>query len=262
MVPDSGTVRPDCRRSRDARDAAPRAAQTASSCAAAGKRMTSRIGGRAGEEHDQAVDAHAHAAGRRHAVLHRLEEVLVELVRLSSPAARSAICCRKRSRWSSGSLSSREGVAHLHAGDEALEALDEARVVRRLLGERAELERVLGDEHRLDELGLDHLAEELVDLRSPGRRQRHALVEAARLRWPPAGRPRRARSAPMSMPLACRGSPARMVRRGHGGVRSISWPRNCDREVADARQPPRRPSPRPCPSRGCSRRRPRRSRAS
>ena len=71
-----------------------------------------------------------------------------------------------------------ERVAYLHAGDEALETLDEARVVRSLLGERAGLERMLGDEHRLDELGLDALAEQLVDLSSPGRRQRHRAFEA------------------------------------------------------------------------------------
>ena len=74
-----------------------------------------------------------------------------------------------------------EGVGALHAADEALEALDEARVVRRLLGERADLERVLGDEHRLDQVGLDGLAEELVDLHAPGGLERHRGVEAARL---------------------------------------------------------------------------------
>ena len=78
-------------------------------------------------------------------------------------------------------MSSLKALLSLHAGDEALEALDEARVVRRLLGERAGLERVLGDEHRLDELGLDALTEQLVDLGPPGRRERHGLVEPLRL---------------------------------------------------------------------------------
>ena len=42
----------------------------------------------------------------------------------------------------------------------------------------------------------------------------------------------RASSAPMSMPVSC-SMALRMVRRGHGGVRSISWPRKLHLEVAD-----------------------------
>src|SRR4051812_46806092 len=37
---------------------------------------------RAGEQHDQSVDTHSHASCGGHAVLHRLEERLVELHRL------------------------------------------------------------------------------------------------------------------------------------------------------------------------------------
>jgi len=36
----------------------------------------------AGQQHHQAVDAHAHAPGRRHAELHRLQEGLIEVHRL------------------------------------------------------------------------------------------------------------------------------------------------------------------------------------
>ena len=134
--------------------------------------------GRAGEDHHQAVDAHAEAAGGRHAVLHRLEEVLVEPVRGLVAVGEVLQLLHEALALVVGVVELAEGVAQLHAGDEPLEALDEARVVRRLLGERARLERVLGDEHRLDELGLDALAEQLVDLGAPGGSERDDVLEA------------------------------------------------------------------------------------
>src|SRR6266540_5136854 len=39
----------------------------------------------AGERHEQAIDSDAHSPGRGHAVLHRAQEVLVELHRLGVP---------------------------------------------------------------------------------------------------------------------------------------------------------------------------------
>ena len=48
-----------------------------------------------GEDHDQTVNAHAHSAGRRHAVLHGRQEVLIQLLhiaaRLVGEALRKAI---------------------------------------------------------------------------------------------------------------------------------------------------------------------------
>ena len=60
----------------------------------------------AGDRHQQAVDTHAHPAGRRHAVLKRLQEVLVEPHRLVVAAAPTGACSTNRSRWMTGSTSS------------------------------------------------------------------------------------------------------------------------------------------------------------
>ena len=49
------------------------------------------------------------------------------------------------------------------AADEQLEALGELGVVRQLLGQRGDLQRMLGDEHGLDELLLGHGLEDLGD---------------------------------------------------------------------------------------------------
>ena len=61
---------------------------------------------RAGEQHDQPVDAHAHAAGRRHAVLHRRRKSSSSSIASGSPAAASSDCATSRSRWTTGSFSS------------------------------------------------------------------------------------------------------------------------------------------------------------
>ena len=79
----------------------------------AGNSTTSRIVRAAGEQHHQPVDADADAAGRRHAVLERADEVLVVRLRLLVAGGRvRARCSSKRARWSSGSLSSVNALAN------------------------------------------------------------------------------------------------------------------------------------------------------
>ncbi len=60
-----------------------------------------------------------------------------------------------------------EGVAHLAAADEHLIALGERGLLRAALGQRADLDRVHGDECRLDERGLDLLVERLIERVAP-----------------------------------------------------------------------------------------------
>ena len=70
-------------------------------------------------------------------------------------------CASKRARCSSGSIELGEGVADLAAGDDRLEALDHVGQLAVVAGERRDLLRVVGDEHRSPELRLGGL---LVDL--------------------------------------------------------------------------------------------------
>ena len=110
-------------------------------------------------------------------MLHRLEEVFVKLVGLFVAGLERGELTHEALALVVGVVQLAEGVGALHAADEAFEALDEARVVGRLLGERTDLERVLGDEHRLDQVRFDRLAEERVDLHAPGWLERHRGVE-------------------------------------------------------------------------------------
>ena len=61
-----------------------------------------------------------------------------------------------------------EGVADLLAHDDGLEALDDERVVRAALGQRAQLERVVDREGRLDETRPHGVLESLVHQRGEG----------------------------------------------------------------------------------------------
>ena len=83
--------------------------------------------GAVGEQHHQPVDADAAAAGRRHAVFERADEVGVVVHRLLvAGVLRSSTCARKRAAWSSAIVQLGEAVGDLAAGDEQLEALGDA----------------------------------------------------------------------------------------------------------------------------------------
>ena len=79
--------------------------------------------------HHEAVDADAEAAGRRHAVLERGQEVLVERLRLGVAGRRRAALLLEARALVVGIVELAERVRDLHAGDEELEALDQPRVV-------------------------------------------------------------------------------------------------------------------------------------
>ncbi len=120
-------------------------------------------GRRIGEQHGQAVDADAHATGRRHAVFQRADVVGVEahglvvaqVLRLNLRAEALGLINRV--------VQLGEGVGVLMAADEQLEALGQLRVVLHLLGQRRNLQRMLGDERRLHQLLLGHGLEDLGD---------------------------------------------------------------------------------------------------
>ena len=120
-----------------------------------------------GEEHHQTVDAVADTAGRRHTDIQRVQEVLVRVVRLF--IARRCQCVL---RLEALALVNRVvqlgvGVAHLSAVDEELKALHIIRVVRLLLRERRNLNRVVGHEGRLNHVLLaEGLKEEVQNIAS------------------------------------------------------------------------------------------------
>ena len=120
-------------------------------------------GRRIGEQHGQTIDADAHAACRRHAVLKRADVVgvvshgliVAHVLGLDLRAEALGLVDRV--------VELVEGVSVLMAADEQLEALGELGVVRQLLGQRGDLQRMLGDEHGLDKLLLGHGLEDLGD---------------------------------------------------------------------------------------------------
>ena len=84
------------------------------------------------------------------------------------PAASSARCCSKRARCSSGSFSSVKAFANSIPPAKALEALHQARLGAVVLRERRQLLRVVEDERRALEVGLDVLGEQVVHPLRPG----------------------------------------------------------------------------------------------
>ncbi len=122
-------------------------------------------GGRIGQQHDQAVDADAHATSRRHAVLESTDVVVVKAHGLVVAHALRLNLSMETLSLIDGVVELGEGVGVLVADDEQLETLGQLGVVGLLLGKRAHLERVVDDEGRLDELllgnGLENLSDKL-----------------------------------------------------------------------------------------------------
>ena len=199
---------------------------------------------------DQPVDADADPAGRRHAVLERVDVVLVE--RLGLLVARRGVT---HLLLEARALVVRivelgERVGELHAVGEGLEALDQPVVGAMALGERRELDGVVVQDRRLDQRRLDVLGDQVVDERGPVRlvRDRPCPARASR----PAATPR-SRLASTSMPVA-RSGPSRPASRASRAARSA----RSRRARADAVGPAARRARRRPPSR----RRPRTTRAS
>ena len=83
--------------------------------------LPNRIG--AGEEHDGAVDAHAHAARGGHAVFQRGEEILIQHLRLVVAPLALLDLLHEALPLVNGVVQLGIGVAHLAAADEELKAL-------------------------------------------------------------------------------------------------------------------------------------------
>ena len=122
---------------------------------------------RAGDQRDEAVDADAEPAGRRHAVLQRDQEILVRQLDLvvslgGEPGLRDHALALL-----DGVVQLRVGVRDLVPQHEDLEALDDALLTRLALGERRYLYRVVEEERRLHELRLHEGGHEHVEHRPP-----------------------------------------------------------------------------------------------
>ena len=176
--------------------------------------MTSRIVSRPVSSIAKPVDPEAEPAGRRHPVRERLD--VVRVAALALDAARPA--CAKRA-CSSRVVDLGERVAELHPADEVLEALGQRRVVVGRPRERRELDRVVVDDRRLDQLRLDEVAERVVDELRP-------VAVGARVD-PALGQPGAQLGLVARPQLLAPRAPRRTGARATGALRSISWPRNC-----------------------------------
>ena len=114
-----------------------------------------------GEEHDQAVDAHPEAPTGRQPVLEGPHVVLVDAVGLVVAGRGEAGLGLEALPLVEGVGELAERVGELAAHHDRLEALDEVGVVPVGAGQGRHLPRVVGDEHRPDEVGLDRLLVEL-----------------------------------------------------------------------------------------------------
>src|SRR5450631_1806729 len=110
----------------------------------------------AGEQHAEPVDPDAHAARRRHPVLEREQEVLVDALGLAPGLLLEHLALDVRVVL----LGIRR--RDLHAPDAQLEDVERRGVLPVDLRQRAELLRQVQDERRLDEPRLDLLGEDLV----------------------------------------------------------------------------------------------------
>ena len=107
-----------------------------------------------GQQHNQPIDTDADAACRRHTVFKRGEEVLIHIGRFLIPG-----CFQRRLMLKPRTLVNRviqfaEPVGVLAAQNEQLEPLGILRVIRFALGERGDVNRMLGDKDRLNQVFL------------------------------------------------------------------------------------------------------------
>ena len=121
--------------------------------------------GAVGEQHDQTVDANAHAASRRHAVLESTDVIVVEAHGLVVAEVLGVNLSLEALSLIDGVVQLGEGVSVLVADDEQLETLGVVRIGRLLLSQRGNLQRMVDDEGGLNELllgnGLEDLGNEL-----------------------------------------------------------------------------------------------------
>src|SRR6185312_14556362 len=107
-----------------------------------------------GQRHDETVDPQAEAASRRHPVLQRLQEVLVERLRLLVAGAQQLLLLLEATPLLVRVVQLAERVGELDAADKSLEALDDSRLGAMRLRERRQLYGIVEDEGGLHELRL------------------------------------------------------------------------------------------------------------
>ena len=122
----------------------------------------------AAEHHGAAVDAEAQAAGGRHTVLQRHDEVLVHHVGLLVAVGALGGLRLEALVLVDGVVQLGEGVAHLAAADERLVALRQLRLGGAALGQGTDLHGVHGDEGGLHQRLLHLLIKRLVQGVAPG----------------------------------------------------------------------------------------------
>ena len=184
----------------------------------------------AGQHHHQPVDPDAEAAGRRHAVLERPQVVLVDRPPLGVTGVTGSLLLLEALALLDRVVELAVAVGQLAGVGEQLEALGEERVVAVDPGERGDLHRVPGDEHRGGDVRLDGRFEQLLDqlagtpLRLPSHAvplgQRADVARRAATGGPPRRSPHR------------RGRPS--AASGSRPARSTSCPRICTTVVPSA----------------------------
>jgi hypothetical protein len=126
-----------------------------------GNKITSRIDGRIGQEHYQAVNADALAGRGGHAVFQGPHIILIHVVRLFVTPGLLGACAEETLLLVPRVIQFGEGIGHFPASAVEFETIDYIRVMIIFPGKRRNLCRVGGYKGRLDQFGLGDLLEYL-----------------------------------------------------------------------------------------------------
>jgi len=124
-----------------------------------------------GEEHDEAIDTETPATSGRQAVLHGRAETLVNGLSLVVTGSAVGDLALEQPPLYDGIVQLGVGVADLATSNEELETLSERGSAAVVLGERRHDLGVISDEGGRDALGLNEVANELVEQASVGERR-------------------------------------------------------------------------------------------
>ena len=112
----------------------------------------------AGEDHDQTVDAHAHAAGGRHAVFQSVEEVFIHFIGQFVPFFPVLFkLVHQALTLDDGIVEFRVGRGDFHAVDAQFKDIHQTGIIRTPFGQGQQFDRQTHDESGLDVVGLDEL---------------------------------------------------------------------------------------------------------
>src|SRR4030043_408219 len=110
-----------------------------------------------GEEHYQSVNANAYAAGRRHAILHGFDKIIVSSLSCLFSSAKPLLLLLPVLSQSIRVIELRIHVADFHACDHQLKPFCEVRILLDRLCQRAHILWIIKYEGWLDNLGLNQL---------------------------------------------------------------------------------------------------------